>query len=74
MAKIQFTCKNLDCNRPFIVDWDRIVKNRTAAGYRTLGQLGDNIAEEFINLTLDLKCPYCRKKASYKGTEGREIP
>ena len=71
MAKIKILCKH--CHKLFIVDWDVIVKQRTAFGYRNdkeQSQINDDSSEES---SLDLACPICNKRASYKRLEGEKV-
>ena len=71
MAKIKISCKH--CDRPFIVDWEQIVMSRTAYGYRKNENKTEINAESFEEISLDLKCPVCSKKASYRRSEGEEV-
>ena len=71
MAKIKISCKH--CHKLFIVDWDVIVKQRTEFGYRKdkkQSQINDEYSEES---SLDLTCPICNKRASYKRLEGENV-
>ncbi len=70
MAKIQLKCKH--CNKYFLTDWDKVVSNKTATGYLGTGQPSEQTSAQQYELTLDLKCPNCNKKASYKYTDARE--
>ncbi len=70
MANIQLTCKH--CNKYFLTDWDKLVSNRTATGYLGAGQPDEQTSTQQNELTLDLKCPNCHKKASYKYTDATE--
>lgn len=71
MAKIKISCKH--CDRPFIVDWEQIVMSRTAYGYREIGQKSEINSKSFEEISLDLQCPVCSKKASYRRSESEEV-
>ena len=57
MAKIKISCKH--CHKLF-VDWDVIVKQRTASGYRKENKQSQINDDSFEEISLDLKCPVCR--------------
>jgi len=71
MAKIILSCKH--CHKPFIVDWDVIVERRTASGYRKFEQESEVNVGAVEEISLDLPCPVCGKRASYRRSEGEEV-
>ncbi len=64
MAKIKLSCKH--CEKAFLVNWNEIIRRRTGIGYKRIEQPS---RESLDKLTLDLKCPICSKKASYKRSD-----
>jgi rubredoxin len=47
--------------------------SRTAYGYRKNENKTEINAESFEEISLDLKCPVCSEKASYRRSEGEEV-
>ncbi|RMD60301.1 MAG: hypothetical protein D6828_00190 [Nitrospirae bacterium] len=64
---VKIICKH--CKKAFLVDWDEIVYDRIVVIPR--GKQPQQSSLE--DITLDLRCPHCGRKASYKKEDTRKV-
>jgi len=72
MTKIKIACKH--CHKHFLVDWHNLIRERTAETFRSLiDRIFRKTPVPSHEMTLDLKCPHCGRKAPYQRSEGEEV-
>ena len=70
MSQVILNCKI--CGKPFMVDWEQEVESRTLPVFRwwrrrTAPKPGP------YDRPLDLVCPHCGRKATYKRSDRKEV-